>query len=114
MYAFTDDSLTEGHISYVAAQKIESTNNSQPLKISVSGWNLSSLDGLTIKVWMEDPNPNTSGSNSSRLAAATNPITFVGSGGSISGPLTDTEEDQPTLKTMRVFAMKEDLQCSWG
>lgn len=74
VHAFKEDSLTDGHTSYVAAQKLESGNSSAT--INVSAWDLSSLDGYTIKVWMED--------NSGNLAAATTPYTFVGSDGAIS------------------------------
>lgn len=99
VHAFKEDSLTDGHTSYVAAQKLESGNSSAT--INVSAWDLSSLDGYTIKVWMED--------NSGNLAAATTPYTFVGSDSAISK---DTNGAGAT--NSRVFAMKNELQCSWG
>ena len=99
VHAFKEDSLTDGHTSYVAAQKLESGNSSAT--INVSAWDLSSLDGYTIKVWMED--------NSGNLAAATTPYTFVGSDGAISKDINGAG-----ATNSRVFAMKNELQCSWG
>lgn len=49
-----------------------------------------------MKVWMED--------NTGSLAKATVPTTFVGTSKTESG----------AVKNGRVFAMKKDLQCSWG
>ena len=99
VHAFTEDSLSDGHTSYVAAQKLVESGTSAT--INVSAWGLSSLKDYTIKVWMED------GSSGSSLAAATTPATFYGTSSGISN--TGTE-----IKNARVFAMKEDLQCSWG
>ncbi|MFR1179048.1 MAG: hypothetical protein ACLSDH_03180, partial [Bacilli bacterium] len=97
VHAFKEDSLTGGHTSYVAAQKLDAGQNSAT--IDVSAWDLSSssdLDGYTIKVWMED--------GSGSLAKATMPVTFVG---------TEKKEDGASTNA-RVFAMKADLQTSWG
>ncbi len=99
VHAFKEDSLKDGTTSYTAATKLNVPNSSAA--IDVSDWGLSSLDGYTIKVWMED--------DSGSLAAATTPYTFVGSGGSIS-KITDGSE----TKNTRVFAMKDELQTSWG
>ena len=60
---------------------------------------LGARDDYTIKVWMED--------GSGSLAAATTPATFYGTSSEISN--TGTE-----IKNARVFAMKDDLQTSWG
>ncbi len=88
------DSLTAGTTSYVAAKKLAAGGTSAT--IDVSAWGLSSLDGYTIKVWMED--------GSGSLAKATTPVTFVG---------TEKKEDG-AITNARVFAMKADLQTSWG
>ena len=94
VHAFKEDSLTGGHTSYVAAKKLAAGGTSET--IDVSAWGLSSLNGYTIKVWMED--------GSGSLAKATTPVTFVGT--------TKTEDGAST--NARVFAMKADLQTSWG
>ena len=96
VHAFMEDSLTAGHDSCVAAGKISSQNSS--ITINVSGWGLSSLDDCTIKVWMEE------GSKGSSLAKATTPVTFVGS----------EKTDEGASTNLRVFAMKDELKCSWG
>ena len=97
VHAFKADDLINGTSSYVAAQKLDAGQNSAT--IDVSAWDLSSssdLDGYTIKVWMED--------GSGSLAKATMPVTFVG---------TEKKEDGASTNA-RVFAMKADLQTSWG
>ena len=94
VHAFKEDSLTGGHTSYVAAKKLAAGGTSAT--IDVSAWGLSSLNGYTIKVWMED--------GSGSLAKATMPVTFVG---------TEKKEDGASTNA-RVFAMKADLQTSWG
>ena len=97
VHAFKADDLTNGTASYVAAKKLEAGQSLTT--IDVSAWGLSSLDDYTIKVWMED--------GSGSLAAATTPATFYGTSSEISN--TGTE-----IKNARVFAMKDDLQTSWG
>ena len=100
VHAFKEDSFENGTTSFVAAQKLAAGGTSAT--IDVSAWDLSSssdLDGYTIKVWMED--------GSGSLAAATTPATFYGTSSGISN--TGTE-----IKNARVFAMKDDLQTSWG
>lgn len=99
VHAFKEDSLTDGTTSYAAAKKLTAADSSTT--IDVSDWGLSSLDGYTIKVWMED--------DSGSLATATTPVAFVGSGGSIS-----KVDDGSETKNTRVFAMKNELQTSWG
>ena len=99
----TDEDLTNGTTSYAAAKKLESGNSSATIDITEwknsEGNIITSLDGYTIKVWMED--------GSGSLAAATTPATFYGTSSEISN--TGTE-----IKNARVFAMKADLQTSWG
>ena len=90
----TDEDLTNGTTSFVAAQKLAAGQSSAT--INVSAWGLSSLDGYTIKVWMED--------GSGSLAKATTPVTFVGT----------TKTEAGAITNARVFAMKADLQTSWG
>lgn len=85
--AFKDDSLTNGTMGYAAAQQLGTGQTSAT--IDVTSWGIGSLDGYTVKVWMED--------NTGSLAKATLPVTLYG-----------------TNENHRVFAMKEDLQCSWG
>ena len=99
VHAFKEGSLESGHDSYVAAGKINSADSS--VTIDVTNWSLSSLDGYTIKVWMEDA------SNGARLAKATTPVTFYGTPTDISSTGSET-------KNPRVFAMKDELKCSWG
>ncbi len=94
VHAFKADDLINGTSSYVAANKLAAEGTSAT--IDVSAWGLSSLNGYTIKVWMED--------GSGSLAKATTPVTFVGT--------TKTEDGAST--NARVFAMKADLQTSWG
>ena len=98
VHAFKEDSLESGHDSYVAAGKINSADSL--VTIDVTNWIISSLDGYTIKVWMED-------ASSKSLAKATDPQTFYGTSSGIS--TSDTE-----IKNPRVFAMNDELQCSWG
>lgn len=96
--AYKEDNLEAGTTSYVAARKLE--GNQTSLTIDVSNWRLSSLDGYNIKVWMED--------GSGSLAKATTPETFVGSDGSMTNATTNE------IINNRVFAMKSNLQTSWG
>ncbi len=102
VHAFKDDSLTGGTTSYVAAKKITETGDGKSATIDITEWKnsegniITSLDGYTIKVWMED--------GSGSLAKATMPVTFVG---------TEKKEDGASTNA-RVFAMKADLQTSWG
>ncbi len=92
--AFKDDSLTSGTTGYAAAQQLGAGQTSAT--IDVTSWGISSLGGYTVKVWMED--------NTGSLAKATLPTTFVGTSKTESG----------AVQNGRVFAMKADLQCSWG
>ena len=107
VHAYKDDSLTAGTTSYVAAKKITETGDGKSATIDITEWKnsegniITSLDGYTIKVWMED--------NSGNLAAATTPYTFVGSDGAISKDINGAG-----ATNSRVFAMKNELQCSWG
>ncbi len=97
VHAFKEDSFENGTTSFVAAQKLAAGGTSAT--IDVSAWDLSSssdLDGYTIKVWMED--------GSGSLAKATTPVTFVGT----------TKTEAGAITNARVFAMKADLQTSWG
>lgn len=68
VHAFKADDLINGTSSYVAANKLAAEGTSAT--IDVSKWGIDSLDGYTIKVWMED--------GSGSLAKATMPVTFVG------------------------------------
>ena len=96
----TDEDLTNGTTSYAAAKKLESGNSSATIDITEwknsEGNIITSLDGYTIKVWMED--------GSGSLAKATTPVTFVGT----------TKTEAGAITNARVFAMKADLQTSWG
>ncbi len=92
--AFNEDSLTDGTTGYAAAKQLEAGQTSAT--INVANWGISSLDDYTVKVWMED--------STGSLAKATVPTTFVGTSKTESG----------AVKNGRVFAMKADLQCSWG
>ena len=97
--AYKEDSLTDGTTVYAAAGKIEQENSS--VTIDATSWGISSLDGYTIKVWMED------GSGAS-LVAATTPVTFVGGTDDI------TRTGSGAAENLRVFAEKDKLQTSWG
>ena len=96
--AFNEDSLTAGTTGYAAAQQLEAGQTSAT--IDVTNWGISSLDGYTVKVWMED--------GTGSLAKATIPETFV----CINGVFVKTTDG--AVQNGRVFAMKADLQCSWG
>lgn len=98
VHAFYEDDLTQNTASYAAAKAIPSADGS--VTIDVTDWGIDSLNNLTLKVWMEDGSGN--------LAQATVPQTFVGSS---SGA---TETDEGAKSNLRVFAMKKDLQTSWG
>ena len=97
--AYKEDSLTDGTTVYAAAGKIKQENSS--VDMDPTSWNINSLDGYTIKVWMED------GSGAS-LAAATRPVTFVGVDSNIMRTTSGAAEN------LRVFAEKDKLQTSWG
>lgn len=98
--AYKEDSLTDGTEVYAAAGKIEQENSS--VVMDATSWGIiNSLDGYTIKVWMED------GSGAS-LAAATTPVTFVGGTGDIA------KTGSGAAENLRVFAEKDKLQTSWG
>lgn len=96
--AFKDDNLEDGTTSYSAIMPIHSGSTS--CEIDVSNWESPNLKGYSIKVWMED--------NFDNLSRATEPETFIVNESSIE----KTTDTAPT--NSRVFAMKEDLQCSWG
>lgn len=96
--AFNGDSLTAGTTGYVAAKQLEAGQNSAT--IDVTNWGVDSLDGYTVKVWMED--------NTGSLARATIPETFV----CINGVFVKTTDG--AVQNDRVFSEKSGLQCSWG
>lgn len=100
MQAYEEDNLEQGATVYAAAAKIDSSFD--PVVIDVTSWDLPSLDGYTVKVWMEDAG------NGSSLAPATEPVTFVGRDGQIE----QTEEG--VVENLRVFATADELQTSWG
>ena len=97
--AYKEDSLTDGTMVYAAAGKIGQENRS--VTIDATSWGIRSLDGYTIKVWMED-------GSGARLAAATTPVTFVGVNSNIMQTTSGAAEN------LRVFAEKDKLQTSWG
>ncbi|MBO7302825.1 MAG: hypothetical protein J6U68_01425, partial [Clostridia bacterium] len=86
--AFKEDNLEGDNICYVAAAP---HTGSSSVTIDASRWRLSSLEGYTVKVWMEDI------SNSASLAKATTPQTFG-----------------YEAHNLRVFADKSQLKPSWG
>ena len=96
--AYKEDSLTDGTTVYAAAGKIGQENSS--VTIDATNWGIRSLDGYTIKVWMED-------GSGTRLAATT-PVTFVGVNSNIMQTTSGAAEN------LRVFAEKDKLQTSWG
>lgn len=100
VHVFKADDLANGTTNFVAAKELGENGTSETMSaaIDVSQWGLNSLDGYTIKVWMED--------GSGSLAKATEPVTFVD--GNLS-----SDPDSGSLNP-RVFAMKADLQTSWG
>ena len=99
--AYGDDDLQGGTVVYAAAAKIDVVGFGHA-GIDVSDWGLANLDGYTVKVWMEDA------SEGSSLALATEPVTFVGRGGQVE------RTDEGAVKNLRVFAMANELQTSWG
>ena len=98
--AYKNDDLMAGCEAYTAAQKISSASGTAT--VSVDGWNLSSLDGYTVKIWAEKADSGSS------LAKATAPKTFVGANGSVA------QTNAGSATNSRVFAMNNELQCSWG
>ena len=92
VHAFKPDDYLD--YSYATAQKLSATNSS--VTIDVSNWDIDSLDGYLVTVWMED--------FSGSLASATTPEAFYGT----------TKVDSYGNLSPRVFAMKENLQTSWG
>lgn len=96
--AYKDDDLKNGTIAYCAAAPVNDRSGS--IGIDVRNWRLSSLDGLTIQVWLEEEGVGS-------LAMATLPETFVGSGRSI-------QKTEAGAISRRVFASRNDLSCSWG
>ena len=113
VHAFKNDSLTDGTDSYAASALLKSEGGDAGVTVDVP-WNngdaslLSDFTNYTIKVWMEDPG---SGVN---LAKATTPVTFTAA---ISNGVTTFTKDtsiSPASINPRVFAMKNELKCSWG
>ena len=98
--AYEEDSLEQGATVYAAAARID--RSFDPVDIDVTSWGLSSLDGYTVKVWMEDAG------NGSSLAPATEPVTFVGRNGQIE------QAEEGVVENLRVFATADELQTSWG
>lgn len=98
--AYRNDNLIDGCKFYAAIQKIYDPSGT--MTIDLRNWNIPSLDGCVIKVWAE------SADSESGLAKATAPQTFKGMGGAI------VEVGQSASCNPRVFAMKDELGCSWG
>lgn len=98
--AYEEDSLGQGTTVYAAAARID--RDSGAVDIDITSWGLPSLDGYTVKVWMEDAD------NGSSLASATEPVTFVGHGDAI------LQTDAGAVENPRVFATVDKLQTSWG
>ena len=98
--AYKEDNLEQGATVYAAAGEINPSFES--VDINVAPWGLPSLDGYTVKVWMEDAGKGSS------LAPATEPVTFVG----LDGQIEQTEEG--VVENLRVFATADKLQTSWG
>ena len=98
--AYKSDNYVEGCVAFVAAQRIE--NSSGNIVINVNNWNITSFDGYILKIWAENAD------NGNSLAKATMPQTFACN----SNNFIKTEDDETV--NLRVFAMKDDLQCSWG
>lgn len=96
--AFNEDILTAGTTSYEAAKQLEAGQTSAT--IDVTNWGVDSLNGYTVKVWMED--------GTGSLARATIPETFV----CINGVFVKTTDG--AVQNDRVFSEKSGLQCSWG
>lgn len=77
------------------------------IELDISNWGfndseaLSKLDGYTAKVWLEDD-------KEANLAAATEPITYLVNS---SEPF---ELSTTVPKNLRMFALRNQLRCSWG
>lgn len=97
--AYQEDNLTSGTTAYCAAAKMYGEDL---VTIDVGRWGLPSLAGYTIKVWLENADAD------ANLAEATTPETFVGD---LDGRIVPTVTD---AHNPRVFAMKDNLSCSWG
>lgn len=96
---YKQDDLELGTTCYGFVKLIPSDAATEIL-VDVSNWHLTSLDGYTIKIWMED-------ATTINLASATTPNTFYGESGLIGKVGTESTN-------LRVFAMKNQLQTSWG
>lgn len=109
--AFGNDDMTSQDIvitSYGATEKIMDTDGS--VKIDITNWkddngNLPDFNNLTFKVWMED-------AETDRLKSATIPSTWEYNSNKVAFESKTLESQK--YKNNRVFAMKSDLQCSWG
>ncbi|MBR2045602.1 MAG: hypothetical protein IJ958_05645, partial [Agathobacter sp.] len=96
---YSVDSLSTGCTFYGAASKIKNASGTCTIDFSNSG--TPSFDNLVMQVWMENPGTGVS------MAPATEPQSFS----FIDGRFTETT---PSIKNLRVFAMKDELACSWG
>ena len=96
---YPKDNWSEGCVTYVAASKIDNASGTCTIDFSNSG--TLSFDNLVMQIWMEDPGTGVS------MAQATEPQSFSFIGGSFT-------EKTPSIKNLRVFAMEDELACSWG
>lgn len=90
--------------TYCAKEQLKSTSGS--IEIDCSNWDLNSLNGLKIQVWME------SNSQNEEFASATMPTVFDGDNLKSKTPLTNQSINYTA--NYKSFSLKKDLTCSWG
>lgn len=88
--------------AYCAVGLIKEVNGTT--EIDCNGWKLSSLENLKLKIWME--------SDSNNNVTATNPVFCNGS--DLNTVVEIEPEDIGYTENFKAFAMKKDLDCSWG
>ena len=102
--AYKGDNFDRGVAGYAAAMRIGDGRGEMSVEMTE---NLKqNMEGYTFKIWMENP-------STVNLAQATEPQTFSFKNGSFVEAKTNQEiEELP--KNLRMFAMKHELNCSWG
>ncbi len=99
--AYKNDDLLNETETLCATKKITSNGTGFDC-IDVADWGISNLDGYTLQIWMEYTPENCV------MAHATTPSIWEGSTGTL------LNKNSATHKNTRVFALKDDLKCSWG
>lgn len=99
--AYEGDDFNSSVTGYAAAMRIGDGRGE--MSVNMDG---SSMADYTFKIWMENP-------SRVNLAQATEPQTFSFKNGSFVEAKTN-QEIEGLPKNLRMFAMKHELNCSWG